>query len=91
MGTLPLIATILAGLCIAALAYSTLKSIRNRDANLTESLWIWLAAAGCSLILSTAIPSEYRSMGVPILLILVAAATLPCFTTASELRAIRTS
>lgn len=88
---LPWIATILAGLCIAALAYSTQKSIRNRDANLTESLWIWLAAAGCSLILSTAIPSEYRSMGVPILLILVAAATLPCFTTASELRAIRTS
>lgn len=88
---LPLIATIMAGLCIAALAYSTLKSIRNRDANLTESLWIWLAATGCSLILSTAIPAEYRSMGVPILLILVAAAILPCFTTASEIRELRTS
>jgi hypothetical protein len=88
---LPQIATVLSGLCIAALLYTTRKSIQNRDTNWTETICIWLTAAGCSLMLAAAIPAEYRSIGIPILLILVAAAILPCFTTTSEIRAIRTS
>jgi hypothetical protein len=88
---LPIVATLAAGICIAATVFHTLRSVRNRDTTLKEALMIWLLAIGCGLLLSISIPIPYRIPGVPILLVLVTAAMTPCFTAASEIRAFRTN
>jgi hypothetical protein len=88
---LPLVASLAAGICIVASVYLTLQSIRNRDTTRQEALMIWLLAIGCGLLLSIAIPAPHRIPGGPIVVVLVAAAINPCFTTASEIREIRTN
>lgn len=88
---LPLVASLAAGICIVASVYLTLQSVRNRDTTRQEALMIWLLAIGCGLLLSIAIPAPHRIPGGPILLVLVAAAINPFFTTASEIREIRTN
>jgi hypothetical protein len=79
------------GLALCGFSYASLQSVKRNDISLSNAALLWVAGLVAAAGLIFSLPPDTRMSLGPLLGTLVLLGLLPCFTTASALRFLRTN